>query len=255
MSLRTSVRARRSVRSFLAAPFRRQTYLNVLYLSLAFPLGLAYFTLVAVGVPLGVGLAFVVVGLPLLALVVAVALGLADVERRLTEALLGVEIEAARRPPEGASWRERVVSVATDRGTWTALVYLPSKLLVGVASFTVVTSVLTTGVALLFVPLYYDQPGLYVGVVTDRPVELHPALSVGWNRLLVGFETVFRVEAWRVTSLAEALAVAGVGVLLLLAGLQLLNWLARLSGWYARVMLGGTYDVAGAVGRAVDRVA
>ncbi|MFC7095939.1 sensor domain-containing protein [Halobaculum marinum] len=253
MSLTASVRVRRGLRSFLASPFRRQTYLNLLYLSLAVPLGFAYFLLLAIGVPLGLGLVFVVIGIPVLALLVAVSLGLADVERRLTSALLGVDIEHRRPASPDESWRERLTEVVTDRGTWTALVYLPSKFLLGLASFTVITSTLTTGVSLLLVPLYYDQPGLYVGVVTDRPVELHPALYFGWNRLLVGYETVFRLEAWRVTTLGEALIVAGFGVLVILVGFQLLNWLARLSGWYARVMLGGTYDVVGTARRAVRR--
>ncbi|UIO98729.1 sensor domain-containing protein [Halobaculum sp. CBA1158] len=253
MSRSASVRLRRGVRSFLASPLRPQTYLNLLYLSLAVPLGFAYFMLLAIGVPIGLGLAVVVVGIPLLVLVIAVSLGLATVERRLATFLLGVDMDRDTGRLDADSRRERIVAVATDRDTWTALVYLPSKLLLGVASFTVITTVVTTGASLLLVPLYYDQPGLYVGVVTDRPVELHPALYFGWNRLLVGYETVFRVEAWRVTTLGEALAVAAVGAFVVLAGLQLLNWLARLSGWYTRVMLGDTYDVIGATRRALDR--
>lgn len=251
MSLRASVGVGRGVASFLLSPFRRQTYRNLAYLALAVPLGFAYFLLVAVGVPLGIGLAFVVVGIPLLALLVAVALGLAGVERWLATALLDVEIDRSGPQLPGDSRRERLVSLATDRSTWTALAYLPTKLVLGTASFTLITSTLTTGVSLLLVPLYYDQPGLYVGVVTDRPVEFHPALYVGWNRLLVGYETVFRLDAWRVTTLGEAAAVALVGAFVLLVGLQLLNWLARLSGWYTRLMLDGTYDLAGAMRRAV----
>ncbi|WP_348610025.1 sensor domain-containing protein [Halobaculum rarum] len=251
MSHRASVGARRGIASFLLSPFRRQTYRNLTYLALAVPLGFAYFLLVAVGVPLGIGLAFVVVGIPLLALLVAFALGLAGVERWLATALLDVEIDRSGPELPGDSRRERLVSLATDRTTWTALVYLPTKLILGAAAFTLITSTLTTGVSLLLVPLYYDQPGLYVGVVADRPVEFHPALYVGWNRLLVGYETVFWLDAWRVTTLVEAAAVAFVGVFVLLVGLQLLNWLARLSGWYTRLMLDGTYDVAGAVRRTV----
>ena len=246
MSLRWTVSARRGVRSFLASPLRRQTYLNVLYLSLAVPLGFASVLLLAVGVPLGAALAFVLVGIPLLALIVAAALGFAGVERRLAAALLGVEFERDSTGLDGDTRREQAVSLVADRGTWAALVYLPGKALLGLASFAVITTTVTTGVALLLVPFYYDQPGLYVGIVTDRPIELHPALYVGWNRLLVGFEAVFRLDAWRVTTLGEALVVAAVGAFVLLSGLQLLNWLARLSGWYTRVMLGGTYDVLAA---------
>ncbi|WP_313692529.1 sensor domain-containing protein [Halorarum halobium] len=236
------------LRSFFAVPFRPQTYLNLLYLSLALPLGFLYFTFVSIGVSLGAALLFVVVGAPLLAVVLAASLGLAGLERWLTTALLGVELEAPTRIEDG-SFPEQLVSLATDRGTWTALIYLPTKLLFGLASFTVVMSTLTTGVSLLFVPLYYDQPGVYVGLVAERPVELHPALYFGWNRLLVGFDAVVTVGSWQVTTLAEALFVAGLGVSLCLVGLHVLNALARLSGWYARLMLGDTFDVVGAARR------
>lgn len=234
------------LRQFLAVPFLPQTYLNLLYLALAFPLGLFYFLFVSVGVSFGLGLAIVVVGVPILALVIAGVLGLAGLERRVTTFLLGVDIAQPTAVDGDGVW-EQAKTVVADGGTWKAAVYLPTKLLFGVVSFAVVTTTLTTGVSLLLVPLYYSQPGLYVGVVTDRPMEFTPALHLGWNRLLVGFETVFQVQSWQVTTLPEALTVAAVGVFVLLLGLNVLNLLARLSGWYAELMLGDTYDVVGAV--------
>jgi len=54
-----------------------------------------------------------------------------------------------------------------------------------------------------------------------------------------------------VRRLVEAAAVALVGLFVLLVGLQPLNWLVSLSGRDARLMLDGTYDVAGAVRRTI----
>ena len=185
----TDTDVKRLVWSALAAPVRPQTYKNLLYVSLAFPLGLAYFVFVSVTVPLSIALLILVVGLPLLILTVGIALGLAGLERRLTRVLLDVDVPGVREL-DGDSRRERLFGLVTDRPTLTTLVYLPSKLFVGLASAIVVVTTFSTGVAMLFVPLYYTEPGLYVGVVSNRPVELHPALYVGWNNLLVGFETV-----------------------------------------------------------------
>lgn len=229
-----------SLRSFVAVPFRLQTYRNLCYLALAFPLGFCYVVFLSVGVSLGLGLLVLVVGVPILLTVVAVALGLAGLERRLAGLLLGVEF-GPRLAPEGRR-RDRLKAVVADAGTWGALAYLPVRFAVGVASFVVVMNTLVTGVALLFVPLYYDAPGLYVGVVTDRPVELHPALYFGWNRLLVGVETVVTLDAWRVSTLGEALVVAVAGVVVCLFGLHLLNGLARVNGWLAKRLLGRSYD-------------
>ncbi len=227
----------RAVRTVFGVPFRLQTYRNLCYLVLAVPLGLVYFVLFAVGLSLGVGLAVVVVGIPILLAMLALATGLASVERRLATAFLGVEI-SMRNESMPDSLREWLYRLVGTFGTWKAVVYLVTKLFIGAAASAIVLSVLVTAVSMLAVPLVYDQPGVYVGVVADAPVSYHPALYVGWDRLLVGLETVVTLSAWRIDTLAEALAVAGVGVVLVVVSLHLLNALAWLSGRYTQVMLG-----------------
>lgn len=218
-------------------PFRRQTYRNLSYLALAFPLGLVYFVLFAVGLSLGVGLAVVVVGVPLLVGMLGLATGLASVERWLATVLLGIEVPTRDResPDSVRGWLRRLV---VSLGPWKAVVYLVTKLFVGVAAYTVVMSLSVTGVSMLAVPLVYNQPGVYVGVVSDAPVRYHPALSVGWDRLLVGLDGVVTLSAWRIDTLAEALAVAGLGVVVVCCSLHVLNALAQLSGWWTQLLLG-----------------
>jgi len=229
----------RSVGSAFAVPFRLQTYRNLLYLVLAFPLGLAYFVFLSVGLSLGVGLAITVIGIPILLAVLAISTGLATVEREIAAVLLGVEVDSPGSVlTDDGSLLERAKRLVTDAGTWKAVVYLGTKLFVGVVSFVVVTTLLVTAVSMLAVPFVYDQPGVYVGIVTDAPLRLHPSLYVAWRNLLVGIETVVHVGSWQVTTLAEALGVAGAGVLLGVASLHLLNGLARLSAWYTKLMLG-----------------
>jgi len=228
-----------SLRSVFGVPLRLQTYRNLLYLLLAFPLGLVYFLFLSIGLSVGVGLAIVVVGIPILLAVLAVSTGLATVERELATLLLGVRIETTSEPTPD-SLVERAKRLVTDVGTWTALVYLGSKFVIGVVSFVVVTTLLVTATSLLAVPFVYQQPGVYVGIVTDAPIELHPSLYVAWREILVGVETVVSVGSWQVTTLPQALAVAGSGVLLGVASLHLLNGLARFSGWYTKLMLGSS---------------
>lgn len=224
------------LRGVFGVPFRLQTYRNLLYLALAFPLGLLYFVFLSVGLSLGVGLAITVVGVPILLAVLAVSTGLATVERELATLLLGVEIPTAtgETPDSLVGRAKRLVS---DAGTWKAVVYLGSKFVIGLVSFVVVTTLLVTATSLLVVPFVYDQPGVYVGVVTDAPMQFHPSLYVAWNQLLVGIETVVHVGSWQVTTLAEALAVAAFGAVLGIGSLHLLNGLARFSAWYTKRML------------------
>lgn len=229
------------IRWFLAVPLQRQTYLNLAYLLLSFPLGIAYFVFVTIGVSAGLGLSILLVGLAVLAITVAVGLGLAGFERWLTARLLAVEIES-RTELEGERRRDRLRSLLTDRKTWTALCYLPVKFVLGVGSFVLVVTGLSTAVSMLLVPFYYDTPGLYVGVVTDRAPEFHQTLYIGWNYLLVGFEAVITVGYWQITTLPEALVVALVGVVMFFATLHVLNAIAGIWGQFARVMLGNGYD-------------
>jgi len=228
------------IRAFFEAPFRLQTYRNLLYLGLAFPLGLAYFILFVTGVALGIGLSFVVVGLPILVVVVLAGVLLAALERRLAAVLLGSEFDTQSAIPEGST-RDRLVAFVTNPRTWTPLVYLPSKLFFGVLTLIIVLVSFPTGVSMVFMPLYYGDPGVYVGVLTDRPLELHPALYVGWNKLLVGFEAVVSLGYWRVDTLGQALVVALAGILVCLVGLNLTNGLARLAGTFTQKLLDGGY--------------
>ena len=246
-----------SLRSFFAVPFDPQTYLNLLYLALAFPLGLLYVIFAVVGVSLGVALTIVIVGVPILLVVVAVALGIAGFERWQASLLLGVTFDDDAATADGSDDGDtpaavrRALGVLADPATWLAVVYLPVKFAVGTAALVFITAVLSTAVSMLFVPLYYQQPGVYVGFLADRPVELHPTLHLGWNRLLVTLEPVITFGFWRITTIWEALVVAGVGLLLVLVALHALNGLARLSGWFTRLLLG---DTAGALASARRRL-
>jgi hypothetical protein len=228
------------VRAFFAAPFRLQSYRNLLYLGLAFPLGLAYFVVFVVGISLGIGLSIVLVGLPILAVVVGLGILLAGGERWLAAVLLDREFDTRSSLPEGST-RDRFVAVVTDLRTWTPLVALPSKFFFGVLTLVIVLVSFSTGVSMLFMPLYYGDPGVYVGILSDRPVELHPALYVGWNKLLVGFEAVVSFGHWRVRTMGQALVVALAGVLVCLVGLNLTNGLARLAGTFTQKLLDGGY--------------
>ncbi|MXV61389.1 histidine kinase [Natronorubrum sp. JWXQ-INN-674] len=224
------------VRRFVGVSFRRQTYLNLAYLLLAFPLGIAYVVFVAVGFGLGVGLSVILVGLPLLAVVFVISLAIAGFDRWLTAALLTVDIEPRTRPA-GETRREQIVSVVTHPKTWSSVLYLPTKLALGTVSFALAVTGLSTGASMLMIPFYYDQPGLYVGVFSDRAPEIHQSLYLGWDYLLVGIEGVITVGYWEITTLPQALAAAALGFVVLCGTFHALNALARLWGRFARLAL------------------
>ena len=71
---------------------------------------------------------------------------------------------------------------------------------------------------------------------------------MAWNQLLVGFEVVATGGYWEITTLPQALVVAGSGVVLALGAIHTLNGLARLFGWYTRLLLAGGYDATAVIG-------
>ncbi len=66
---------------FLEAVAHPQTYLNIVYLLLGLPLGIAYFVFLVTGISLGFGLLVIGVGIHILVLVLAVSWALCQFER------------------------------------------------------------------------------------------------------------------------------------------------------------------------------
>src|SRR6202011_5651037 len=101
-----------------------RTYLRIVYLLLAFPLGTAYFILILTGLSTGGGLAVIIVGIGILVLTMEGWLLLARFERELTIRLLGAQVAPFSLAAPADSWRQRVGRTMTDPVTWKSLAYL-----------------------------------------------------------------------------------------------------------------------------------
>ena len=202
-----------------------QSYINILYLFLSFPLGIAYFVFLVTGISVGFGLLVIWVGVPILALVLAGSWVLSQLERVLAVGLLNEDIPpVARKGASGqgenrgpslstgerlfiGAWRRLKVHLA-NRLTWTGMFYLFLKFPVGIASFTLAVTLISVTFSLLGAPFYYwVDDGLDVGI-------------------------------WQVDMLWEALILTLAGIPMVFISLHLMNGAAFLSGRLARVMLG-----------------
>ena len=217
-------------RRFVGAPLRSRTYRNLLYLLLAFPLGTVYFVGLVAGTAVGTGLLITWVGLPILVVTLAGAAAVAGVEAWLATRLVGVDaaVPALLREFDvhdgvtfpGDGFVDAIRRLLTAPSTWTGVVLLGYKFVIGIVSFVAVVTVGSITAALLAAPFVYDAPG-----------------SVPFR----GVTGQYQVGSWVVSSLPEALAVAGVGVVALVVGLNLLNWLARFqAGSVAAILRVGT---------------
>ena len=194
-----------------------QTWKNVAYLLLAFPLGLFYFVFLVVGLSVGLALVIIWVGLPILAVTVLAWWAFATFERWQAELLLGLTMTTRDAPLTGdESWWQRIKRHLGDARTWKDLAYLFVKFPLGIVSFVLVTVCASVPAALIGAPFYYR----YV----DYPKgHLHYA---GIN-----------LGVWHVDTLPKALLLVPLGVVLLFAALHLVNVFARFSGVVAFALL------------------
>lgn len=219
-------------RRVLTAPIRMQTYKNLLYLLIAFPLGVVYFTGLITGGALGIGLLITWIGLPILLLTLSGATLAAGIEARLARSLVGVDasVPSFLRESElkdgltlpGNGFVETSRQLVTAPSTWTSVVLLLTKFILGIISFVTVTTSAAIAGALLAAPFLYDDASTGFGVTSPSAA------------------SEYTIGSWTVSSLPEALVVAGVGVLFVVVALNLLNVLARIQATYTATLLGAT---------------
>jgi Putative sensor len=138
------------------AVLERQTYRNMAYLLLSFPLGIAYFVLLIAGLSTGLSLLIVLVGVPILVGVLALTGRLLNFERWLLRAMLGAAIEPqASARPNGSGLARRLAARVSEPATWKGLLYLLLRFPMGIASFVIVVTLVPLSLAMLTVPLTY----------------------------------------------------------------------------------------------------
>lgn len=252
-------------RWFFGVVARKQTYANIAYLLLSFPLGIGYFTVLVTGaaIPIGLGFAFVdmatsepialliagiplllvllCIGGPLVAVVLLASIELTALERVLADRLLALEIPLSE---PATSIRERARRLVFDRGTWKGVGYLCSKFVLGTASFILLVLGGTFTYALVAAPLHYRNQ--FVGIHIGDPIEFVPELTYQHDGWIVDVAPVTlsvadgELISLYVDSLGAALAVSAVGVLVGLVVLHLFNAVAWLYARYTALLLRNT---------------
>lgn len=198
--------ARPTVRAAFASPFDLQTYRNLAYLLLAIPLGLAYFVLLTTAVSLTLGLSITLAGPVLVLLTLLLVVGVAAVDVRLSNALLGMDVPHPEFPERGDGAVDTVVAVLTSRDAWLGGLYLGWRAVLGVVALLVLTVGFSLSTGLLVAPLVYGDV-----LIVD-----------------------YRLGTWAIDTFDRALVAASAGFVVGVATLVAANLLATLSGVLTR---------------------
>jgi uncharacterized membrane protein len=138
--------------------------------------GIAYFTWAVTGISLSAGLIVLIIGLPFLGLFLLSVRGIALVEGRVVEALLGVRMP--RRPffsGKNPGWWGRFKTLVAESHTWLSIAYMILMLPLGIVYFTVFVTLIA--VSLFCVALPILQLGFGIPVSYINGVSYHLA---GW---------------------------------------------------------------------------
>jgi hypothetical protein len=188
-----------------------QTYVNIAYLLLAFPLGIAYFVILVVGFALGFGLFITLLGIPVLLGTLGLSWALSMFERQMSMKMLDVEIApmSTQSPIEEGIWN-RFKAQMKNPVTWKGVAYLFLKFPYGIFSFCMTVVLVSVSASMLAAPILYR------------------IANFGGDS----------GSGWQIDTFPKALGVMLLGIPVSLFSLWLLNAIAMIWGQFARLMLG-----------------
>ena len=184
---------------------------SLLYMLIAFVTGILYFTWAVTGLSLSVSLSIFIFGLPFALLFLLSVRGLALLEGRLVEALLGVRMP--RRPlfaEKGLKLLERLKQLVTDRHVWLSMLYMVVQFVLGTIYFVLFVTVLSFSVSFIAIP--FVQEILGYGMVMNNDIRYY-------------------VPTW-----SYPLFILG-GILLWTIFMNLARGIGQFHGWMAKSML------------------
>jgi uncharacterized membrane protein len=146
-----------------------RAYASLFYMLLSLATGVFYFSFVVTGISLSLGLAILIIGVPIAVLFLGLVHVLSLVEGRMVEVMLGERMP--RRPvyPAQMGFWARIGNLVTDPRTWTTMLYFLLMLPLGTLYFSVVVTGLSVSLAFVAAPFLFllaewgfEGAGIYI---------------------------------------------------------------------------------------------
>ena len=158
---------------------------SILYMLIAFVTGVFYFSWAVTGLATSISFALFIFGLPFALLFFLSVRGLAWLEGRLVEALLGVRMP--RRPlfsQSNLKWLDRLKELSMDRHTWFSILYMFIQFILGTIYFVLFVTILSLSLSFIAIPFLQETIGIAPITITDGvryyfPTWSYPLLVLG----------------------------------------------------------------------------
>lgn len=186
---------------------------GLVYMLISLATGIIYFTWAVTGISVSLGVMVLIIGIPVSILFLLSFRGIAFLEGRLVESLLGERMpRRASFTDSSLGWKERLKQLLTGKSTWLSSIYMILMLPLGIIYFTVMVVLISISLALVATPI--------AAIVFNVPFE---AISYG--------EVI-----WHMPDYLTPL-VAVVGVLLATATMHVARWVGKIHGRFAKALL------------------
>ena len=169
----------------------------LLYMLIAFVTGVFYFSWAVTGLATSVSFALFIFGLPFALLFFLSVRGLALLEGRIVEALLGTRMP--RRPlftKQNQKWLDRLKDLAADKHTWFSILYMFIQFILGTIYFVVFVTVLSFSLSFIAIPVLQEWLGMGAifnnGIRYFFPTWSYPLLVLGGILLWTAFMNLAR---------------------------------------------------------------
>jgi uncharacterized membrane protein len=154
LDIPASARKKSAAARFFGVFTDPRAYASLFYMFFAFFLGVFYFTWTVTGLSLSIGIMILIIGLPFFGLFLMSVRGIALVDGRIIEALLGERMP--RRPiysKKPKNWRDRLIFLFTDPMVWRTIFYNLMMLPLGVMYFSLTITSIAISLTFLLRPL------------------------------------------------------------------------------------------------------
>ena len=195
--LKQAVKPRSALGRFFGVYTDPRAWGALLYMFIAFVTGIFYLVWAVTGLSLSVSLLIFIFGFPIALLFLLSVRGLALLEGRLVEALLGVRMP--RRPlfsHQDMKWFDRLKTLLTDKATWLMIVYMLLQFVLGTVYFILIVTVLSFSASFVAIPVLQERFHIGIATINDvsyfAPVWSYPLFVLGGILLWTTFMNVAR---------------------------------------------------------------
>jgi uncharacterized membrane protein len=186
---------------------------GLFYMLISLVTGTIYFSWAVTGLSTSLGVMVLIIGIPITILFLLSFRGIAFLEGRLVEALLGERMpRRASFTDSSLPWKDRLVQLLTGKSTWLSWIYMILMLPLGIIYFSVMITLIATALGCIASPIaayFFGIPVMTFGTGANQwhlPEYLTPLVSVA-------------------------------GVLLATATMHLARWTGKIHGKFAKALL------------------